>query len=208
LEGFVKQQEGLRQKKNAQVKDALYKTAMQLFRQQGFEATTVDEIAAGAGYSRATFFNHFGTKQGVLRHYGKELRNTVEEIVRQPAHGSSSLDVLHRVLLAMIEEAKEHLEDVRIICTYSVLDPSYITNPTPSRRRITEIIIQLVSKAQEEGRVRTDLNATDLGFHILLLYQGVVFALVTTGVDNADSLQYSMWQFILGGLHSDNPDSR
>ena len=204
----MKKQQGLRQKKNTQAKDAFYSAAMQLFRQQGFEETSVDEIAARAGYSRATFFNHFGTKQGVLRHYGKELRNIVEGIVTQSSPETSSLEVLHRVLSAMIEEAKEHLEDVRLICTYSVLDPSYITNPTPSRKRIAEILTQLVSQAQKEGRVRTDLNASDLGFHILLLYQGVVFRLVTTGADIADTLQHSMWEFILGGLHSDDPELR
>lgn len=199
------QKNGLRQKKSIQVKDALYSAAIQLFRQQGFEATTVEEIAREAGYSRATFFNHFGNKHGVLRHYGQELRDIVEEILEHAAPETSSLYLIRQVLLAMIKEAREHLEEVRLISTYSVRDPSYMTNPTPSRKRILEILTQLVSQAQQEAQIRTDLSARDLGLHIFLLYQGVVINLVATGANNADSLQHSMWQFILGGVHGDDP---
>lgn len=41
--------------KNAQVKQALYDAAMDLFRQKGFDETSVDQITAQAGYGRATF---------------------------------------------------------------------------------------------------------------------------------------------------------
>ncbi len=199
------QKKGLRQKKNIQVKDALYNAAIQLFQQQGFDATTVDQIALKAGYSRATFFNHFGNKQGVLRHYGQELRIIVEELVAQASPGTSSLDLIQQVLMSMIKEATDHLEEVRLISTYSVLDPSYMTNPTPSRKRISEILTQLVSQAQQEGEIRTDLTAENLSLHIFLLYQGVVFALVVMGTGNANSLIHSMWQFILGGVQGDDP---
>jgi len=197
------QKTGLRQKKNIQVKDALYNAAMQLFRRQGFEATSVDEIAEEAGYSRATFFNHFGTKQGVLRHYGQELLAIVENISTHAAT-DSSLDLIQKMLFAMITEARDNLEDVRLICTYSMLDPVYLTHPTPSRKRIAEIFTQLVSKAQQDGQIRVDLNAENLALHILLLYQGVVLSLVADVAADADSLQHSMWQFILGGVKNDN----
>jgi len=194
---------GLRQKKNILVKDALYNAAMHLFRRQGFEATSVDEIAQEAGYSRATFFNHFGTKQGVLRHYGHEVLKIVENISSHAA-ADSSLELIQSMLFAMIKEARDNLEDVRLICTYSMLDPVYLTHPTPSRKRIAEILTQLVSKAQQEGQIRVDLSTENLALHILMLYQGVVLALVADVAADADSLQHSMWQFILGGVQNDN----
>ncbi|MFD4562617.1 TetR family transcriptional regulator, partial [Streptomyces sp. NPDC058469] len=36
--------------------------AMELFATKGYEATTVDEIAAAAGVARRTFFRHFRSK--------------------------------------------------------------------------------------------------------------------------------------------------
>ncbi|GAA5230010.1 TetR/AcrR family transcriptional regulator [Arthrobacter cryoconiti] len=40
--------------------------ALELFARQGFEATSVDQIAAAAGISRSTFFRQFGSKEDVI----------------------------------------------------------------------------------------------------------------------------------------------
>jgi AcrR family transcriptional regulator len=47
-------------------RSALEDAAAELFLERGYHATTVDEIAARAGVSRATFFNYFSSKSAVL----------------------------------------------------------------------------------------------------------------------------------------------
>ncbi len=47
-------------------RDRLQAAALDLFLQQGFDATTVAEIAAAAGVSHMTFFRHFPTKESVV----------------------------------------------------------------------------------------------------------------------------------------------
>lgn len=42
------------------------RTAMGLFLERGFEATTIDDIAAAAGISRRSFFRYFGTKEDIV----------------------------------------------------------------------------------------------------------------------------------------------
>lgn len=41
-------------------------TAMRLFAESGFEATTIEQIAAAAGISRRSFFRYFGTKEDIV----------------------------------------------------------------------------------------------------------------------------------------------
>lgn len=197
---------GLRQKKNTQVKQALYHAAIELFRQKGFNETSVDEITERAGFSRATFFNHFGTKQGVLRLYGQRLQDLVENLLDQADPSTSPLELIRQMISVMVHEAEENIEEVRLICTYSMLDPNYMSNPTPARRRLFEILTGLVTKAQQEGQIRRDLTAKELAMHIFFLYQGVVLAIVTN-IDSSGSLLHSVWQFILKGVKNESPSN-
>jgi len=198
--------EGLREKKKTQAKQALYDAAMELFQRKGFVETSVDEITEKAGYSRATFFNHFGTKQGVLRLYGQRLLSIVEELVERADPSLSPLDLVRELISAMVHEAENNKEEVMIICTYSMLDPNYLSDITPTRKRLFEIITDLISEAQQKGLIRTDLSSRELGLHIFFLYQGVVLAIVT-GISSSESMLNSVWQFILKGVDYERSSS-
>jgi AcrR family transcriptional regulator len=43
--------------------------ALELFRSRGFDQVTVEDVCAGAGVGPATFYRHFGTKEGVVFSY-------------------------------------------------------------------------------------------------------------------------------------------
>jgi AcrR family transcriptional regulator len=57
---------GLRERKKAQIRRTIQEQALRLFLAKGFEATSVEEIAAAAGVSHMTFFRYFPTKEDVV----------------------------------------------------------------------------------------------------------------------------------------------
>lgn len=57
---------GLRERTRQVMRDEVAAVAMRLFDEQGFAGTTVEQITAEAGVSRATFFRYFGTKEDVV----------------------------------------------------------------------------------------------------------------------------------------------
>lgn len=57
---------GLRERTRRAVRAELTDVAMDLFLRQGFEATTVDEIAAAAGISRRSLFRYFASKEAII----------------------------------------------------------------------------------------------------------------------------------------------
>jgi len=59
-----------RQRKKAATSDRIRACALRLFREQGYDATTVEQIAAAAGVSHMTFFRYFPTKEDVALYDG------------------------------------------------------------------------------------------------------------------------------------------
>ena len=58
---------GLRERKKARTRATIQKHALRLFRQQGYEATTVSQIAEAAEVSESTLFRYFPTKEDIVR---------------------------------------------------------------------------------------------------------------------------------------------
>ena len=58
--------EGLRARKRRETFDRITQAAQDLFLEHGYDATTVDDIAAAAGVSKRTFFDYFASKEDVV----------------------------------------------------------------------------------------------------------------------------------------------
>ncbi|MGW8814374.1 TetR family transcriptional regulator [Gordonia terrae] len=70
---------GLRDLARSSVRDHLADQALRLFDERGFDATTIDDIAAVVGMSSRTFFRYFATKEDVVigdpRPFGEVVRD-------------------------------------------------------------------------------------------------------------------------------------
>jgi AcrR family transcriptional regulator len=75
---------GLRERKKARTRAAIREHALRLFREQGYPATTVEQIAAAAEVSPATFFRYFPTKEDVVLQDDLDIF-TLEALKAQPA---------------------------------------------------------------------------------------------------------------------------
>jgi len=110
---------GKRETAKIERRDRLYDAALALFREQGYEETTVDQIAHRAGVAKGTFFNYFPTKDAVLRYMG------AREIGRLGAaslSGSSKSAVgnLKRFMAALATSMERDRNLVKLIFTRGV----------------------------------------------------------------------------------------
>jgi AcrR family transcriptional regulator len=75
---------GLRERKKARTRASLREHALRLFGEQGYHATTVEQIAAAAEVSSSTFFRYFPTKEDLILQDDMDTR-MIEALKRQPA---------------------------------------------------------------------------------------------------------------------------
>jgi AcrR family transcriptional regulator len=92
----------------------LAKSAMALYAEQGFDQTTVAQIAARAGLTERTFFRHFADKREVL-FYGMEmLRDLLVRAVADAPASATALDAVSAAFEAAGAMLQENPERVRL----------------------------------------------------------------------------------------------
>ena len=110
---------GLRERKRAETHARIQSEAMRLFFERGFEAVTLDEIAAAADVSRRSLFHYFESKEEIVFSTKAEMpRLVVEAIERRPAD-EPLIDMVEN---AMLEMATHHIPPQTRNCARLIRD--------------------------------------------------------------------------------------
>ncbi|WP_426101087.1 MULTISPECIES: TetR/AcrR family transcriptional regulator [unclassified Pseudomonas] len=93
---------GLRERQKAERRQAISKAAIELFERQGFQNTTIEQIANQAGVSAPTVFKYFGNKQEIileiLHHADQRAITDVRSLILEIADPVEALCHLERLL--------------------------------------------------------------------------------------------------------------
>ncbi|MQY32805.1 hypothetical protein SRB17_07630 [Streptomyces sp. RB17] len=102
--------ETLRERKKQRTREALLRAALELFTTQGYEHTTVDEIAEAVDVSQRTFFRYFaGKEDAALAVQEMTEARFVEAVRARPAH-EAPLEALRQAVLEGWDEIRETVE--------------------------------------------------------------------------------------------------
>jgi AcrR family transcriptional regulator len=98
---------GLRERKKARTRESLAVAALDLFARQGFDATTIEEIADACEVSPRTFFRYFPTKEAALFGDGESRRAALlDALANQPAE-VPPLEALHAAMVALARSYRD-----------------------------------------------------------------------------------------------------
>ncbi len=171
---------GLRERKKAKTRAAIQQHALRLFREQGYDATTVEQIAAAAEVSPSTFFRYFPTKEDVVLWDAFDPL-ILEAFKAQPAE-LSPLEALRRALAAAWaglskEEMAEQRERMALI----------ISVPELRARALDELVggVQLLAElvAERVGRPADDFAARNMAAAVV----GVGIAAIVAAAEDPDA---------------------
>ncbi|GII61655.1 hypothetical protein Skr01_17400 [Sphaerisporangium krabiense] len=144
---------GLRERKKHQTRRALLDAAFELFAAQGYEATTIDQIAAAVDVSPRTFFRYFGGKEDLALDYTAEYEELVTSALAARPEDEPPFRALVNAYRSFIHEMRRTAgEDAeRFVCRRLVIE----RNPhllTAGLARLTAVEAKLTAEiARRQG---------------------------------------------------------
>ncbi|MBA8879050.1 TetR/AcrR family transcriptional regulator [Phyllobacterium myrsinacearum] len=97
------QSESLRERKRRETLARIAETGLQMFIDNGYDATTLEAIAAEAGISARTFFYYFKTKEEILQHFqGSGFYEALRPAILAVSPDQPPLEAVRDVLLGMV----------------------------------------------------------------------------------------------------------
>ena len=176
-------------------RDHILAAAGELFAERGPEAVSVAEVAEAAGVSRATVFNHFGSKHALLEGLTEEVLRAYNSFLENAlAAGDTPVPVLVRAIFEIVARAVEeqrrfHRAVFREIAKLSLgLDeggPGQL-----ARQAALTSLIELLERGQARGELGARYRAADLA----TAFDSLVFGTITHWLydDETESLTARM----------------
>jgi AcrR family transcriptional regulator len=160
---------GLRERKKARTRASIQDHALRLFRQRGYDATTIEQIAEAAEVSPSTFFRYFPTKEEVVMY--DVFDPLLIEIFRAQPIELAPLTALRRAMKQVFadlpaSEFQKQIEREDLIRSV----PELRIRMLQEFMRTLELLISLL--AERTGRPTTDMAVRSLAGAVI----GVSFA--------------------------------
>ncbi|MFF7248027.1 TetR family transcriptional regulator [Embleya sp. NPDC008237] len=149
---------GLRERKKIKTRQAIRREAYRLFREHGYDATTVDRIAEAAEISPSTFFRYFPTKEDIV--LTDEYDPILVEVIRTAPKGLSLLRVLRTGLLDALREI------IRVDGEEMATRMTLVLSVPALRRRTYEQQMQSWSLIAETFAARNGRSTDDLELRV------------------------------------------
>ncbi len=153
---------GLRERKKVKTRLAIREHAMALFKDQGYDKTTVEQIAAAAEVSPSTFFRYFPSKEEVV------LQDDYDALLIAAFHaqevGVPPLQALRNaiseVFLSMPEgQQAQEAERIRLMTEVPELWARMLAQVSEMIQMLAEAVAERVGRQSDDFEVRTFAGA-------------------------------------------------
>jgi AcrR family transcriptional regulator len=137
---------GLRERKKERTRQALEDAALDLFARQGFDHTTVDEIAAACDVSTRTFFRYFPTKEdALLGDKPEQFARVVAALEARPA-AEAPLRSVRAALVPLVDEYARDRPRMRLRSRIIAETPSLRLHDPEARQAKEQVLVDALAR--------------------------------------------------------------
>jgi AcrR family transcriptional regulator len=152
-----------RQRRSTEIRERLFRAALNLFAQKGFAETTVEDITEAADVGKGTFFNYFPSKDHILLAFVEMQLSKLEAAIAMARSGGEPMPEFLRSLgVRMTQEPTRNPAIIR-----ALLQAYLSTTPVRAammdlQRRVHDLHTQMIQIGQDRGEIRNDLPAAEI----------------------------------------------
>jgi AcrR family transcriptional regulator len=154
---------GRRERHRVELRERLFRAALQLFAGKGFEETTVEDITNAADVGKGTFFNYFPSKDHILIAFGEMQLGKLRTLVEEARRTSEPIpQILRKISQRMTEEPGRNPEILRMILLANLSGKGIRAAMREVQEAARGLHQQLIEIGQQRGEIRTDRPAEEI----------------------------------------------
>jgi AcrR family transcriptional regulator len=177
---------GRRARRQAETRARILRAALDLFAQQGYSSTTVEQITDAADVGKGTFFNYFPSKEHVMAGFGEMQRAKVEQALFEGARaGWSTRQTWRHLTHELAREPGNSPSLVRGLLIANLSSDFVCGHMQRNLALGREILAQLIASGQQRGELRSGLDPSEVA---RLFQQMFLGAMLFWALDSSSEL--------------------
>ena len=183
-------------------RDEVLAAAVALFNEQGYDATSVSDLAARLGLTKSAMYHHFASKEELLDMALGVALDGLEGVLAEPgAQTGTAAERLQFVLRAAVQVLLDRLPYVTLLLR--VRGNSVVERAALERRRAFDHEMSLlVREAQASGSVRPDVDSAIVTRLIFGMLNSTIEWYRPTGPIDRDALTHDILTVAFDGISS------
>ncbi|MFZ0287546.1 MAG: TetR/AcrR family transcriptional regulator [Candidatus Sulfotelmatobacter sp.] len=166
---------GRRQRRAAETRVRLFRSALQLFAEHGFPNVTVEDITEAADVGKGTFFNYFESKDHVLGVMAEIQLGKVREALTLSESGKQTIySVLHRLFLRVAEEPGRSPDLARALISSFLASEGVRCLIDRNMSEGRKMVAQIVAAGQTRGEIESHLRKEKVAIQLQQAFMGTL----------------------------------
>lgn len=148
-----------RERKKEKTRLDILAVALELFRKQGVDATTMEQIASEADIAKATLYNYFPVKEAIVsEHWRQKIREYQPRVVDLLQSAPDTRARLQTLFTEMMDYIEANRDIYAIYIRYRLQSLHEAHRNPDSRSGFQEVLYTVIGAGQEAGELRKDVN--------------------------------------------------
>jgi AcrR family transcriptional regulator len=198
----------IREEKKKKTQKAIVEAAITLFNENGYESTSIEQIAKAAGIGKGTVYGYFETKKDIIKGFcDYEIEKIHWELVNNTDENATILDQMLTIYMTEFKHVTKNKEFGRLYMREAVFPNDIdLEKELEMDDKYFQLLFPIFEKGQKRGELRKDVELLHITAHFYSIYLLIISiwyaGRITT--DEAPEAMKVLFGQVLEGLQPKN----